>query len=180
MVRTTGAAEPVVAQASRPPDQRQKHVSYGQAALEDACKRILDAPDGFQELTINRETFSLGGLIAIGELTQKEAETELYATASRVVSYDPSWPWAPGEASAKWAVPWQPARGIRGNGTMDDADSYDCTDDPEARPRPKPMVTILMLCLDTWSTTAAKKSGYRFLRTNGYWSRPFVKVFSAA
>jgi hypothetical protein len=95
--------EPIVAQAPRPPDQRQKHVSYGQAALEDACKRILDAPDGFQEFTINRETFSLGSLIAIGELTQKEAETELHATASRMVSYDPGWPWAPGEVQRKMA-----------------------------------------------------------------------------
>jgi hypothetical protein len=93
----------VVAQAPRRTDKQQRHISYGQAALEDACNRILDAPDGFQELTINRETFSLGSLIAIGELTQKEAETELHATASRVVSYDPSWPWAPGEVQRNMA-----------------------------------------------------------------------------
>jgi hypothetical protein len=76
-------------------------VSYGQAALKSALTRIIAAPDGSQEVTLNREAYSLGTLVANGELSRSEVENGLLTTAEQLVSYDPTSPWRREEVKRK-------------------------------------------------------------------------------
>lgn len=46
---------------------------YRHAALESACWEIANAPDGVKHDTLNREAYSIGGLVLNGELDHAEA-----------------------------------------------------------------------------------------------------------
>ena len=52
---------------------------YGLQALDNECQAILSAPDGGKHDTLNRAAFSIGGLVAAGELAEGPA---LHALAS--------------------------------------------------------------------------------------------------
>jgi hypothetical protein len=46
---------------------------YGLTALDNECQAILSAPDGAKHDTLNRAAFSIGGLVAAGELIEGPA-----------------------------------------------------------------------------------------------------------
>jgi hypothetical protein len=94
---TTGLA------SACPSSRSGRRPSYGQGALESALARIVAAPDGSQEVVINKEAYSLGTLVAAGELSRSEVENGLLSIAGELISYDPTWPWRPGEVERKMA-----------------------------------------------------------------------------
>ena len=63
------APEPVVV----PRHVEHRADGYRHAALESACWEIANAPDGAKHDTLNREAYSIGGLVLIGELDHAEA-----------------------------------------------------------------------------------------------------------
>jgi Bifunctional DNA primase/polymerase, N-terminal len=74
---------------------------YGEAALDNACRRILGAPVGQQELTINGEAYSIGRLAGAGALPADFALRVLQFAVQRVASYDDSRPWRGGQLERK-------------------------------------------------------------------------------
>jgi hypothetical protein len=74
---------------------------YAEAALEDACRRIIAAPAGEQEMTLNREAFATGTLAGAGAIPIDFARPVLVCAASRIPTYDPRRPWRPGEIERK-------------------------------------------------------------------------------
>lgn len=74
---------------------------YAEAALDAACKAILRAPAGQQELTLNVECFSIGTLAGAGGVPEGLALKALLHTAAKIPDYDLLWPWRPEEIDAK-------------------------------------------------------------------------------
>lgn len=66
---------------------------YGEAALENACRRILDSGDGEQELTLNRQAYAIGRLAGAGAVPAGFALRVLKFAAQRIASHDPGHPW---------------------------------------------------------------------------------------
>ena len=66
---------------------------YALAALESACEAIASAPNGAQNDTLHKECYSIGGLIAAGELEHEPAVSSLVQAAQRMPSFDPARPW---------------------------------------------------------------------------------------
>ena len=64
---------------------------FARAALERACLAIEEAPNGAQEATLNKECFSIGGLIGAGELEIEVAVAALTAAAHRMPAYAEPW-----------------------------------------------------------------------------------------
>lgn len=62
---------------------RQVNTTYGQRALEAECGRVVLAPEGERNDTLNRAAFSLGQLIAGGALDADQAATALLIAAAR-------------------------------------------------------------------------------------------------
>ena len=75
--------------------------AYGDAARRRAVERILKAPNGFQEITINRESYSLGGLVAANVIAKEDAYGDLLDIADQVPCLDPARPWGCGEVRKK-------------------------------------------------------------------------------
>jgi hypothetical protein len=64
---------PKALEAPRPapaPRQSGDGTRYGLSALDNECQAILSAPDGAKHDTLNRAAFSIGGLVAAGELIE--------------------------------------------------------------------------------------------------------------
>ena len=74
-----------------------KTTPYAQAALDSACKAIGTARNGEQEATLNRECFSIGGLIGVGILDKEAAISRLAEAAFRMPAYAEPW----GDLAAK-------------------------------------------------------------------------------
>jgi len=74
---------------------------YGEAALSNACDRIVRAHNGSQELTINAEAFSIGRLAGAGAVPAIFALHALQYAAQRCASYDGSRPWDGSQLSEK-------------------------------------------------------------------------------
>jgi putative DNA primase/helicase len=74
---------------------------YAEAALDRACRAILAAPAGEQEITLTRECFSLGTLAGSGGIPQELALMALHDSAQRILNYDPRRPWRAGELNGK-------------------------------------------------------------------------------
>ncbi len=73
---------------------------YGEAALRSATKKILDAPNGEQEATLNGESYAIGRLAGGG--VPPELALDVLLTAARAIpSYDAGRPWRPAEIEAK-------------------------------------------------------------------------------
>jgi hypothetical protein len=67
---------PKALEAPRPapaPRQSGDGTRYGLQALDNECQAILSAPDGAKHDTLNRAAFSIGGLVAAGELIEGPA-----------------------------------------------------------------------------------------------------------
>jgi hypothetical protein len=73
---------------------------YGRAALISAAEHILQARNGEQELTLNREGYTIGQLVAAGGVPERIALEVLEEAANRIISYKRP-PWRPGQAVAK-------------------------------------------------------------------------------
>jgi hypothetical protein len=74
---------------------------YAEGALISAVDRILAAPAGEQEATLNAEAFAIGAFAAGGGVPSGYARAVLKWAAQRLTSYDARRPWHPGEAEAK-------------------------------------------------------------------------------
>ena len=72
-------AQPIAPRPTSPPRQSGDGTRYGLQALDNECQAILSAADGAKHDTLNRAAFSIGGLVAAGELAEGPA---LHALAS--------------------------------------------------------------------------------------------------
>jgi hypothetical protein len=75
--------------------------AYGRAALVSASRNIINAPNGQQEQTLNREGYTIGQAAAAGVVPSALALEVLVLAANEVRSLDPRRPWRPGEAERK-------------------------------------------------------------------------------
>jgi putative DNA primase/helicase len=95
-------AEPEVqCQPSPRPRSDIKLTRYGEAALDNAVKRIIQAPAGAQEVSLNSEAFTIGQLAAGGAIPPGLALDSLLWAARRMPSGDPRRPWRPVELERK-------------------------------------------------------------------------------
>jgi hypothetical protein len=86
-----------------PPERRQTATAsvtvsdglspYADAALDSACRRIIEAPAGEQEATLYGEVFAIGTLAAAGGIPSSLARRALLNAAYRVRDYDTRRPW---------------------------------------------------------------------------------------
>jgi len=87
--------DPAPAAEARPQQGAQRPfagaTAYARAALERACTAIAEAPNGEQEATLNRECYSIGGLVGAGELDKEKAIAALVAAADLMPAYAEPW-----------------------------------------------------------------------------------------
>lgn len=95
------APEPEQRPAGRPVRPSSGLSAYADAALDRACRRIIAAPAGEQEATINGEAYSLGRLAGADGIPIDFARRTLLWAAHQVRSYDPRRPWRPQEVDRK-------------------------------------------------------------------------------
>jgi hypothetical protein len=69
-----------------PPRQSGDGTRYGLTALDNECQSILSAPDGAKHDTLNRAAFSIGGLVAAGELAEGPALQALASALAGIAS----------------------------------------------------------------------------------------------
>jgi hypothetical protein len=74
---------------------------YCEAAARNAYKRIVEAPAGQQEATLNREAFGLASLVAGWGMPPKLALDVLHKAAQKMPSHDRRRPWRPKELDRK-------------------------------------------------------------------------------
>ena len=68
------------------PAQSGDGTRYGLQALDNECQAILSAPDGGKHDTLNRAAFSIGGLVAAGELAEGPAFHALASALAGIAS----------------------------------------------------------------------------------------------
>src|SRR5205823_6404992 len=61
---------------------------YAEAALHSACRRIMAAPAGEQEITINNEAFAIGARAGAGAIPADFARRALTYVARQIPSHD--------------------------------------------------------------------------------------------
>jgi len=66
---------------------------YAAAALDNACRRIVAAPAGEQEATLNGESFAIGTLAGAGAIPTNFARRVLTWAAVQLPSHDRKRPW---------------------------------------------------------------------------------------
>ena len=76
---------------------------YAEAALDSACRRIVEAPPGEQEATLNGEAFAIGTLAGAGGIPGDFARRALIWAARRIPDYDRRRPWRGDEIERKVA-----------------------------------------------------------------------------
>jgi hypothetical protein len=74
---------------------------YGEAALDAAVKGIIAARAGSQELTLNREAFSIGQLVAGNVIPAALGLDSLQWAARQMASTDSRRPWRPADLERK-------------------------------------------------------------------------------
>jgi putative DNA primase/helicase len=74
---------------------------YAEAALDNACRRIVAAPCGEQEQTLNSEAFAIGTLAGARAIPSDFARRALLWAAGQMTSFDPRRPWHPRELENK-------------------------------------------------------------------------------
>jgi hypothetical protein len=67
--------------------------AYVAHAIAKACKAILEAPNGLQAITLNRESFSLGTLVGAGRAAEDLVRQALCETGRKMQIYDDRRPW---------------------------------------------------------------------------------------
>ena len=68
-----------------------KVLDRGRFALEQACHAIENAPNGAQEFTLNKQAYTVGGMVARGDMAWAEAREALIAAAKRMPAYGKPW-----------------------------------------------------------------------------------------
>jgi Bifunctional DNA primase/polymerase, N-terminal len=74
---------------------------YGEAALDSACRHIMSAPAGEQEVTMHGECFSIGTLAGAGAIPANLTRRTLIWAARQMPDHDPRRPWRAHETEAK-------------------------------------------------------------------------------
>jgi putative DNA primase/helicase len=74
---------------------------YAEGALDGACRRIIAAPDGEQEQTLNGEAFAIGGLAGAGALPIDFARGVLIWAARQIPNYNRRHLWRAREIEVK-------------------------------------------------------------------------------
>ena len=74
---------------------------YAEAALDSACRRIIAAPAGEQEATLNAESFAIGTLAGAGAIPADFARRALAWAARQIPDYDPRRRWRAAELERK-------------------------------------------------------------------------------
>jgi putative DNA primase/helicase len=74
---------------------------YAEAALDSACRRIITAPAGEQELTLNGECFATGTLAGGGMIPPEFARRVLIWAARQIPDYNHQRPWRHQEIEAR-------------------------------------------------------------------------------
>jgi hypothetical protein len=74
---------------------------YAEAALDNACRRIIGAPYGEQELTLNGECYAIGTLAGADSIPASFALRTLRWAARQIPNYDRRRPWSSREIEAK-------------------------------------------------------------------------------
>ena len=69
--------------------------AYAAHAIAGACRAILEAPNGLQATTLNREAFSLGTLVGAGAAGADLVRRALQETGRQMRNYDDQKPWRP-------------------------------------------------------------------------------------
>jgi hypothetical protein len=96
------APEPEQRRASSRPVRPSCGLSpYAEAALDRACRRIITAPAGEQEATLNGEAFAIGTLAGAGGVPADFARRTLLWAARQVRDYDPRRRWRREELERK-------------------------------------------------------------------------------
>jgi Bifunctional DNA primase/polymerase, N-terminal len=85
----------------RPPQRVIALSPYAEAALDKACRAMIGAPAGEQEVTLNSETFSIGTLAGAGGIPHDFALKVMIWAARQMRDYDPHRPWRLGEIEIK-------------------------------------------------------------------------------
>ena len=65
--------------------------AYSRTALDRACGAIVAAQKGWQETTLHREAYAIGGLVAGGAIKEREARARLIEAAQRMPAYGDRW-----------------------------------------------------------------------------------------
>lgn len=74
---------------------------YAEAVLDSAFRRIIDAPAGQQEITLNKEAFALATLVAAWGMPPGLALDALHKAAGKMPIYDRRRPWRQKELDRK-------------------------------------------------------------------------------
>ena len=74
---------------------------YAEAALDSACRKIIAARFGEQELTLHAECFAIGTLAGAGGIPIDFAQEVLVWAAEQIRDYDPSRRWRTAEIEQK-------------------------------------------------------------------------------
>jgi hypothetical protein len=77
--------------------------AYAESALESACRRIVNAPAGAQERTLNAEAFAIGTLAGAGGIPLDFARRALIWAGCQMKAHDPRRPWRTDEIAEKVA-----------------------------------------------------------------------------
>jgi bifunctional DNA primase/polymerase-like protein len=91
------------AQDRRPLKSTAGLAPYAEAALDSACHRIIAAPAGEQEVTLNTECFAVGTLAGAEAIPADFARRVLLWAAQQIRDHDPRRPWRLGELEFKVA-----------------------------------------------------------------------------
>jgi hypothetical protein len=67
--------------------------TYLRHVIANACRAVLEAPNGLQRFTLNREAYSLGTLVGAGGAPADIVRRALCETALRMRNHDESEPW---------------------------------------------------------------------------------------
>jgi putative DNA primase/helicase len=67
--------------------------AYGEAALDNAVRRIISAGSGEQEVTLNTETYCIGTLVGGGEIPESLGLDAMQWAARKMHSFDGYRPW---------------------------------------------------------------------------------------
>jgi hypothetical protein len=70
---------------------------YAEVALDGAARRVIAAPNGEQEATLNGECFAIGTLAGAGGIPADFARRVLIWAARQAPSHDPRRPWRSSE-----------------------------------------------------------------------------------
>jgi hypothetical protein len=93
--------EPERPQTARPVKLTNGLSPYAEAALDSACRRIVAAPAGEQETTLNAEAFAIGTLAGAGAIPADFARQAIHWAAREIRDHDPGRPWRAREIEAK-------------------------------------------------------------------------------